>query len=170
MLKQTLSITLTLVAVAATASWAQPPEFTAFGSDEGPRSERWQERRMSHVSEYLELSESQAAEWQAILDQHLEGAPDRQQVFKSIADRREEFRILAAEESPDLELLGQLALEIHRAHESLRASREQLDDELQRILTPEQSEKLEALEAARDISGHRGRKSPRHRRSSADSN
>jgi len=170
MLKKTLSIALTLSAIAALASWAQPPDLAPFGGDEDPRTEGWRAGRMARMAEYLELSESQVAEWQTVLDQHFEGVSDRRQISDSVTDWREEFRVLAAEESPDLEQLGQLALDIHRAHESFRSSRQQFTDELQRILTPEQAEKFEALEAAREIAGHRGRKSARHRRTAAGSN
>ena len=169
MWKKTLSITLTLTAVAVLASWAQPPDSPSFGGEEGDRFERLQEDRMVRMIEYLELSESQTIEWQAIADRHTETAPDRGEMFKSIGTWREEFRVLAADDNPDLERLGQLALDIHTAHESLRASREQFHTELQTVLTPEQADKLEALEAAKEFSGRRGRKSPRHRRSSTDS-
>lgn len=169
MLKKTLSITLTLIAVAALAGWAQPPDSPSFGGAEGDSFERWQEGRLVRMIEYLELSESQTIEWQAIVDRHTETAPDRGEMFKSVGAWREEFRVLAADDNPDLERLGQLALDIHRAHESIRGSREQFHTELQTVLTPEQADKLEALEAARDFSGRRGRKAPRHRRSSPDS-
>lgn len=168
MWKKTLSITLALIAVAVLASWAQPPDFPSFGGEEGSRFEHWQEGRMARMVEYLELSESQTAEWRAILRSHSATAPDRLEVFKSADTWREEFRVLAAEENPDLEQLGQLALDIHRAHEFVRTSRQQLVSELQTILTPEQAEKLEALEAARDFSAPRGRQGPRHRRPSPD--
>ena len=170
MLKKTLIVALSLFALAASTAWAQPPGSGPFGGDEGFRGAGWRANRMARLAEYLDLSESQIAEWQAVQDQHFEGVPDRLEVSSNVADWREEFRALAAEETPDLELLGRLALDIHRAQESFRESRQQLTDELERILTPEQAEKFEALEAARDISGHRGRRSARHRRTSTDSN
>lgn len=168
MLNKTLTMALSLFALTASTGLAQPPGSGPFGGDEGSRGAAWQADRMARVAEYLELSESQIAEWQAVQNQHFEGVQDRREVSSNVAAWRDEFRALAAEETPDLEHLGQLALDIHRAHESVRESRQQLTDELERILTPEQAEKFEALEAARDIAGHRGRRSARHRRTSTD--
>lgn len=154
-----------LTAASPVGGWAQDSDSAVFPPHERQlRAERWQESRMDRMVEYLELSESQVAQWQSILESRASAVPDRQEVAENLAAWQEEFRTLANQENPDLEQLGQIALDIHRAHESRRDSRNQLLSDLQTVLTPEQSEKLEALRAAKEFAAPHGRQGRRHRR------
>lgn len=171
MRNKTTLIALMLGLTTALAGWAQPSDSAVFPGD-GPREPgRWHAQRMERMVEYLELSESQTLEWQAILDAHRTAAPDRQQTEEMVEAWQEEFRTLADQAEPDLERLGQLALDIHRSRESRSLSRERLFTELRSVLTPEQSDKLDALQAARELSHpRRDGRGPRQHRGAPDSN
>ncbi len=147
---------LILLFLAATGSliWAQPPDFAVYPGDEerGPR-DRGQAERLAKMVDYLELSESQAAEWEAMTQEHMQATRAR---WEHIGSLRESFRDLAEQENPNLEEAGRIALEMHREMETARSSRGQVFEDLQQILTPEQADKLEALKTAREFSGRRG--------------
>jgi Spy/CpxP family protein refolding chaperone len=164
MWKKPVYCTLMLATTVTMASWAQPPEAGAFSLDEDTRFGRFREERIERMVEFLELSESQTSEWQALVESRTQSPSDHRAMAEQLESWRLEFDRLAEQEDPDLERLGQLALDIHQAHAARRASREQLIDELQAILTPEQLEKLEALRATRDFVEPRGRKGRQHHR------
>ena len=171
MWKKTLAIALTLVAATA-ISQAQGPDQPIFPGDQEPGADRWQQRRMQRMIDYLELSDSQIIEWQALLDAGTDQAPDPQQMAETHRAWREEFRQLAEQENPELERLGQIALDIFRAQEARRTAHQERAAELRTLLTPEQVEKLDALETAREFGGSGGRRGhhgPRHQRSAPES-
>ena len=76
---------------------------------------------------------------------------------------------LAGTQDPDLTELGSLALTMHRGAEAMRNGRTGLNAELASILTPDQLEKFEALETARETVRPRGRKGRLHRSAKPDS-
>ena len=121
---------------------------------------------MARMVEYLELSEAQTAEWEAITTEHREATRAR---WESIAQLRDQFRSLADQDNPNLEQVGQVALDLHREMETARASRGVVFDELSEILTPEQAERFEALKAAREFSGDRERRGRRGARAPKES-
>lgn len=145
---------------------AQPPDFAVYPGEETPGHGRFRQDRLTRMVEYLELSDSQTTEWEAITTQHQETTRAR---FERIGQLRDEFRSLAEQDNPNLEQVGQIALELHRAMETVRSSRGEVFEELQEILTPEQAERFAALKAAREFSGDRGRRERRGPRSSKDS-
>lgn len=157
-----LSVVLTMLVTTVTLARAQPPDFAVYPGEEEGRQGRREGDRLERMTEYLELSEAQVTEWQAIAGQHKETMQSR---WEHIGDLRNEFRQLADQDDPNLEQLGQLALDLHREMETARASRGALADELQAILTPEQTEKFEALKAAGEIAGGRRHRGPRGERS-----
>lgn len=137
---------------------AQPQEAWESMGEPGRPRHRAFEQRFEAIAEYLELSEEQAVQCQALFQQHRDEAQMRHQ---RAAELRQEFRELAAATNPDLEKLGGVALEMHRQMESLRGSKEQLVADVEALLTPEQVEKFEAFLAARDVVGPRhGRQGP----------
>ena len=157
-------ILMTILAIAgatAAGAWAQPPDFAVFPGDEQARQGRqgrWQGDRLEKMTEYLELSDAQATEWQAIGEQHTEAMVAHRERVGAL---REQFRQLAEHDDPDLEQVGQIALDLHREMETASSSRGELIQELEQILTPEQAERLTALRAAREMSGDRGHRGPR---------
>ena len=153
-------------AIAATPAIAQPPDFAVYPGEDVPGHGRLREDRMAKMVEYLELSDSQTVEWEAITNQHQEVTRAR---WERVGQLREQFRSLADQDNPNLEQVGQVALELHREMESARASRGEVFTELRQILTPEQAERFDALKAAREFSGDRGRRGRRGARPSKDS-
>lgn len=149
---------LAIAAATAAGAWAQPPDFAVFPGDEQARQGRWQGDRLERMTEYLELSDAQATEWQAIGEQHTEARVAHRERVGAL---REQFRQLAEHDNPDLEQVGQIALDLHREMETARSSRGELIQELEQILTPEQAERLAALRAAREMSGERRHRGPR---------
>jgi len=167
MLKRTISTLAAMVCLASFTAWAQPPDFADFPGDERPQWGRWQGKRFDRMAEYLELSESQASEWQTLVDEHTETGRAR---WERIGTLREEFRRLADTVDPDLDQLGQIALDMHREMETARSSQGQLLGELEAVLTPEQADRFEALKAAREFAGPRHRRGPRAGHAPPDSN
>ena len=150
-----------LAAGFGTTAIAQPPDFAVYPEDEAPGHGRFREDHLSRVADYLDLSEAQATEWEAITAEHRQIARERRE---RIAQLRNEFRSLADQDNPDLGQIGRVALDLHREMESARASRGEVFEELKEILTPEQTDRFEALMAAREFSrdrGHRGRRGTR---------
>ncbi len=140
-------------AMFGTAVWGQDPVSRTLSRHGRPEHIRWQEEWLEHVVEYLDLSEAQTAEWQTITQQHRQAQRTR---LRSVAALRYEFETLADGEDPNLEQLGQLALEIHQQMKSVRSSRQQVLSEAEGLLTAEQKERLETLRAAREF-GERAR-------------
>jgi len=165
--KKTFMTILVIAGAVGTLAWAQPPDFAAYPGDERAREGRWQDDRLDKMTEFLELSDAQAAEWQAITSQHTEAMRAR---WEQVGTLREEFSELADQDAPDLEELGQIALDLHREMKTARASRGDLMLELEEILTPEQAERLATLKAARELAGGRGHRGPRGDRARPDKN
>ena len=153
MIKKALWTTLLIAVAPGTLTLAQPPDYAVFPGDDRPRHERWQDDRLERMVEYLELSDAQASEWQAISEQQTEVIRERVESIKTL---RQEFAELADQENPNLEQLGRVALDLHREMKTMRSSRGDLFTELEGVLTSEQAERLEALKTAREFSGRRG--------------
>lgn len=154
---------LTLTAILITSTFtvpvsAQPPDSAIFPGDERPRHSRGREDRLQRMADYLELSDSQNAEWQAISERHLEAVRTRWDRVESL---RENFVELADQHDPNLQQLGRISLDLHREIQMTRDSRGTVIAELEQILTPEQAEKFAALQVARDFAGERGHRRAR---------
>ncbi len=151
-----LILGLLLALLATTIVWAQPSELADFpGEGHRPGWHRGPGDRLQQLVEYLDLSEAQEVEWNAIVERHFDAVEAR---HRKLGELRDSFRQLADQESPDLTALGQAALDLHREMESIRASRQQLIEELAVVLTPEQLERFEAFQAAREFSAPRDRR------------
>ena len=144
---------------------AQPPGAGGFMRPEGERFPGG-ERRLEAAAEYLELTDGQRVEWEGIFAQHRETV---RQEWQELADLRQQFRLLADTQDPDLAELGSLALTMHRRTEAMREMRSSLEAQLASILTPEQLEKYEALKAARETVRPRGQRGRPHRGTKPDS-
>jgi Spy/CpxP family protein refolding chaperone len=123
---------------------------------ERPRSGVWdQTSRFERVAQFLELDADQAEQWLQIVENEQSRSVLR---HDEIVDLRSRFRDQAESDTPDLESLGQIALDVYHQLEASRQDHEQMKSELESILTPEQLDRFEALEAARGFSGpkHRG--------------
>lgn len=123
----------------------------------GPMAERFLEHRFERLAEYLELTEAQRAEAEALRERWL---GDMRERHEANATSFEQIHEMAAAENPDATAIGELVIEMHREHEAVRAAHESYRAELAKLLTPEQAEKLEAWEAARPW----GKGFARHRR------
>lgn len=161
MFNKALFAILVITGAAAALAWAQPPDYAVFPGDERPRHDRSADDRLARMAEYLELSDAQATEWQAITKRHIDAMFVQRERIESLGS---DFRGLADQQDPDLAELGQMALDLHREMESARSSRGQLLIDLEEILTPEQAERFAALKAAREFAGNRGHRGPRDRR------
>ncbi len=118
-------------------------------------------RRLERITQYLELDAIQTEQWLQIIDDQQNRRTSRRD---QIMELRARFKEIADQSSPDLEVLGQIALDIYTELEASRLERDQVTSDLDSILTAEQRERFEALQAARDFSGpkhHRGSKPPR---------
>lgn len=145
---------------------AQPPGFGEFHGPEAARGPG-SDRRLEAAADYLELTDGQRVEWEELLDNHKQLA---QQDREEIGALREQFRYLAETEDPDLAELGGIALTMYRRAEAMRSHRTELTDQLASILTPDQLEKFEALQTARETLRPRGNRNRPHRSPRPDSN
>lgn len=125
----------------------------------GPMAERVLEHRFERLAEYLELTEAQRAEAEALRERWLGDLRER---HEANAASFETIHEMAAADNPDPTAIGELVIQMHREREAMRAAHESYHAELVKVLTPEQAEKLEAWEAARPWG--KGFGPPRHRR------
>ena len=153
MVMKSFATVLLTIGMVGSLAWAQPPDFAVYPGDKGPRHDRGREDRLERMVEYLDLSEAQASEWQAITEQQAESVRAR---WERIGSLREEFESLADQDAPNLENVGRVALDLHREMEAARSSRGAVFSNLHEILTPDQKERLDALRQAREFSSGRG--------------
>lgn len=119
----------------------------------GPGPERFVEHRFERLAEYLELSEAQRAEAEALRERWFGDARER---HEAMAASFETIHEMASAENPDATAIGELVIQMHREREAMKAAHEGYRAELVKLLTPEQAEKLEAWEAARPWGGDHG--------------
>lgn len=161
---------LTTILVSPAALGAQPGAMSRPGSGPGPGpgfgpagppagpghcllpddafGEELASRRIEVLTDYLELSESQRAELEAIVEEQRELREADREGLRGEAER---LRELLDGESPDAAEVGRLVLDLHRAKESLMAQRAAERERIEALLTPDQLERFEALEAARQM-------------------
>lgn len=112
----------------------------------GPMAERFLEHRFERLAEYLELSEAQRSEAEALRERWLGDMRERHQAN---AASFETIHEMAAAENPDATAIGELVIQMHREREAMKAAHQGYRSALVELLTPEQAEKLEAWEASR---------------------
>lgn len=79
--------------------------------------------------------------------------PAMREIHEGLRENQEAQRQALESESPDPCVIGELAVEGHALQERARALREEAKKALEAVLTPEQKQKLEALEALRGSGG-----------------
>ena len=140
------ALTAVAAILAAFGASAVPAQPYGDGLDPSRRSGGDSHARFGRVAEYLDLDASQAEKWLEIQDNHLARASLR---HDEIADLREQFRHEANQGTTDFESLGRIAFEIHQRLESGDQDRAEMKSELMALLTSEQVERFEAIEALR---------------------
>ena len=142
-----VAVAALLIGFAAYALSAQPPERGAWGYGEGGRD---QTLRFERIVQFLDLDADQAEQWLRWVDEQQARSAFRRDQIDGL---RQEFRIEADRDTPDLEELGRIALEIYNELQSSRTERDQIKSDLESLLTPDQLDRFEALDAARGLSG-----------------
>ncbi len=150
--KMLLATATALALGLATAAVAQPPEGREFGrrGSGGPGDH-------GRITRYLDLSQDQR--------QQLEGFA--QEMRTSVEPLRQQQRELreqrrGALEAQDPCALGEAELASHALRTQGKVVRDAFNANLESILTDDQKQKLEMMEAARAV-GERGRRGPRGR-------
>lgn len=126
------------------------------------RGDRFAERRLQAVVEYLDLSEAQTYEWQTLSDTQQEA---RRASRDDLRANHEALRDVLDTGSADATRVGQMVIDLHARQQTLRAQHEADVEALKQILTPNQSEKLDALLTARALGPRFGERGPRGRHS-----
>lgn len=116
----------------------------------GPMAEKFMEHRLHRLGEYLELTDSQRAEAEALHDRLF---ADMRERHEAVAASFERLHQMVEAESPDATAIGELVIEMHREREAMQAQHEAYFAEFERLLTPEQAERLEVWKAAREMGG-----------------
>jgi Spy/CpxP family protein refolding chaperone len=119
----------------------------------GPMAERFLEHRLDRLAEYLELSDAQRVEAEALRDRFFADAQER---IATAGTTFETIHEMAGAENPDATAIGELVIQMHRDREAMREAHDAFRAELVALLTPEQVERLEAWEAARPWGEHGG--------------
>ena len=133
---RTSLVALCMVLVAATLALAQPPGFR--GGSEGDRSDR--------LAEYLELTDTQRAQWTAAHESFRE---ERQPAVDAMRELREGIRSDLESASPDPTAIGTAMIEVHALEGVLKDLREELNATLTALLDADQQTKWEAWQASR---------------------
>ncbi|MEZ5333417.1 MAG: Spy/CpxP family protein refolding chaperone [Thermoanaerobaculia bacterium] len=119
----------------------------------GPFAERFVEERFDRLADYLELTESQRVEAEALRDRWL---GDARQRIESAAGSFETIHEMALAENPDANAIGEMVIRMVRDREAAREAHDGYRAELLALLTPEQAQRFEAWEAARPWADHPG--------------
>jgi Spy/CpxP family protein refolding chaperone len=138
--------------VAATAVVAAGHEHGPFHGG-GPFREEMAERHFDRLAEFLELSDTQREQIEALHQEILGEVPAR---FAALRENFARVHEMAGAEAPDPMAIGELVIAMHREHESIEADRDRFHEEAAKLLTPEQAERFEAWQAARPWPGEDG--------------
>ena len=125
---------------AAAQSWGP-------GEGGGPRGFRGPAR-------VLDLTEDQQAAAREIFEQQ---RPERQALREEMRENREALREALESGTAEPCTVGEIVMEGHALKERGRALREESKKALTGLLNEEQKSKLETLEAARELTGRKGR-------------
>jgi protein CpxP len=121
-------------------------------STERPRN--WQGRRGTALAEYLGLDAQQKTAWRQLQQQHRD---EMKPLRDEGRDLRQKLRVAVNAEKPDAQAVGEATLALKAHREKMKASRAAFEQKLAALLTPEQKQKLDALQAARQF-GRRGKR------------
>lgn len=141
--------TRTLIAALALALLSLPALFAQRGAGARPEGKAGRHGRMA---EYLQLTEQQQASARQLYQQLREQTQPLREEQKAL---REQLRTALAAANPDPTAVGRLVIDIHAKREQMKAAREQMHKSFAALLTPEQRQKYEALQDARESFGPR---------------
>lgn len=128
------------------------------GHGDGHRGGMHGRHLAEHLAERLDLSEDQRARWQALREEHRATAAP---LFEQMRSQRAEVRELLDTGGADPAAVGRLVIDTHQLHERLQTSREAMEQAFRDLLTAEQREIFDDLQARRDERGQRrGRRGP----------
>ena len=130
---------------------AQPGPPTLRGPHEPGVPERFGETdasRLDVLSDYLELSDAQRYEVEAIFEA---GRTERQAAAEAQRETAAALRDELDVDTPDPRRVGELVIALERQKETFAAAGQAQHDAIAALLTPEQKERYDALEAARDL-------------------
>jgi Spy/CpxP family protein refolding chaperone len=153
--RKILALGAVLALVVAGTLWAQQgprgdrgrPGFGAAGHGPG----RGGMHRFEALADYLELTAEQRDAWQAAHEAH---KADIEPLFEQLRANHDALR--SATESEDALAIGNAILAAQDLRGELESAHESLQADLVALLTAEQRDRYEALEAARELRGPRG--------------
>jgi len=99
---------------------------------------------------FLRLTEDQVAQVEQALDQQ---RPRMQALHEKMRQNHEQLREALDAAAPDAQAVGELVIEGSRLEKQARALRDEAEQTLDAVLTPEQKRRHEMLEAARAATG-----------------
>jgi Spy/CpxP family protein refolding chaperone len=134
-----------LLALGASGAAAQP-----FGPGDGGRGPRG----FRGPGRVLNLTEDQQAAARDIFEQR---RPEMEALHEQMRENREALRDSLESGEADPCTVGELVVEGHALKEQGRALREESKEAFAGLLNEEQKSKLETLEAARELTGRKGR-------------
>jgi Spy/CpxP family protein refolding chaperone len=102
---------------------------------------------------FLRLTEDQVAQVEQALDQQ---RPRMQALHEKMRQNHEQLRAALDAAAPDAQAVGELVIEGSRLEKQARALRDEAEQTLDAVLTPEQKRRHEMLEAARAAMGRSG--------------
>jgi Spy/CpxP family protein refolding chaperone len=134
-----------LILLGTSGAWAQP--FDRGEGGPGPRGLRGPAR-------VLDLTEEQQAAAREILQSQ---RPERQALREEMRENRKALREALESGVADPCTVGEIVMEGHALREKGRALQEESKEAIAGLLSEEQKQKLETLEAARELTGRKGR-------------
>lgn len=160
MSKTTIRLGLVLAVTVAAAAAAGHGSHAPWGGEDGDPAlfERFHDRRLEHLAGFLDLTEQQVAQWQAVHESRRGAMEGHRESLHALHGRIDE---LAGAEDPDAAAVGELVIEAHRRRQAVRAEVEAVHEELMSLLTPEQRDRFEAMRepgSDHDLRGRHGRR------------
>lgn len=156
-MRKTTAVWLGLIMALGTMTIAGAGEHDSWGDKgfmgEHPRRAVPDGERMERLAAFLELTDQQVEEWQALHERRAGDAAAQREEMRALHER---IRGLAEAEKPDAAAVGELVIEAHRKMTAHRAEAEALHAEVLSILTPEQQERFEAMQNLRGDRHGRG--------------
>ena len=138
-MKRTTLLTATLAVIAAGSIAAAPMRDRA-----GAREPA--EARLEHMSEVLDLSDTQRQQADAILAEVHALAESEHQAMR---EQREQLKALLDAGSAAPAEVGELVIDLHQRRQAMRQRHDQVRSEIRSLLTPEQQEKMDLIEELR---------------------
>ncbi len=153
-MKRTTLLITTLAVITAGSIAAAPGHNRGEGREPA-------EARLEHMSEVLELSDTQREQAGAILAEAQSIGESEREAMRT---QREQLKTLLDAGTADKAAVGELVIDLHQRRQAMRARHDQVRSEIRRLLTPEQQQKMDLIEELR-AERREHRKHIRHERS-----